>query len=130
MKFARYVFLAAGIYGILVTFSLYFMLQKLSTDYPPALTHPEYYYSFVGVTLAWQILFLWIARFPLRFRPMMAFCSIEKLPLVPTYLILAPQGLFPPLWIPLMLIDLAFGALFLASYFATKRDARAGGLAA
>lgn len=128
MKFAKIVFLIAGIYGLLVTFPLYFMEAKVSADYPPALNHPEYYYSFVGVTVVWQILFLFISRDPLRFRPVMIFCSLEKTPLVPTFLILFPRGLFPQVWIPLMVIDLAFGILFFISYRKT-RDIRAVGTA-
>ncbi len=122
MKFAKYVFLAAGIYGLLVTFPLYFMEAKLSADYPPSLNHPEYYYSFIGVTVVWQILFLFISRDPLRYRPVMIFCPLEKLSLVPTFLVLSPRGLFPRAWIPLMTIDLAFGVLFFISYLKTHQS--------
>ena len=85
MKFAKYSFLVAGIYGVLTVFPLYFLEATLAADYPPALNHPEHYYSFIGVTLAWQILFLFISRNPLRFRPVMPFCVLEKLSLVPTF---------------------------------------------
>ena len=37
---------------------LYFMETKLGTDYPPALTHPEFFYACIGVALAWQVGFL------------------------------------------------------------------------
>jgi hypothetical protein len=120
MKFARYVFLIAGIYGLFVTFPLYFMEAKLSADYPPPMNHLENYYSFIGVTVVWQILFLFIARDPLRFRPVMVFCSLEKLSLVPTFLVLFPRGLYPQAWIPLLVIDLALGVLFVISHFKTK----------
>lgn len=120
MKFAKYSFLAAGLYGVLTVFPLYFMGAKLAADYPPAINHPEYYYSFIGVTLVWQILFLFISRNPLGFHPVMPFCALEKLSLVPTFLILTPDGLFPAVWIPLLVADLVFGVLFLVSYFKTK----------
>jgi hypothetical protein len=116
MKFARYVFLIAGIYGLLVTFPLYFVEANLSANYPPPMNHLENYYSFIGVTVVWQILFLFVARDPRRFRPVMVFCSLEKLSLVPTFLVLVPRGLFPQAWIPLMVIDLIFGVLFFISY--------------
>jgi hypothetical protein len=120
MKFATYLFRIAGAYGLLVTFPLYFMEQKMGIDYPPPINHAENYYAFIGVTVAWQILFLVIARDPLRYRTIMLVCFLEKMSLVPAFLILFPQGRFPALLIPLMIIDLTFGLLFLVSYFKTK----------
>ena len=120
MKFAMYTFRAAGFYGLLVTFPLYFVEQKMGTDYPPAINHPEYYYSFIGVTVVWQILFLFMASDPGRYRLLMIPCVLEKLSLVPVFLILFPRQSFPQLWIPLAIIDLTFGALFLISFTKTK----------
>ena len=57
MRFARWVFLISGIYGVLVLAPQYFLEQRLSRDYPPALTHPELYYGFIGTALAFQVLF-------------------------------------------------------------------------
>ena len=121
MRFAKYVFRIAGCYGLLVTFPLYFMEEKLGVDYPPAVNHPEYYYAFIGVTLVWQILFFLIAGDPSRYRPMMIMCVLEKLSLVPVFLILSPQGTFPPLWVLLGVIDLTFGVLFFVAYIKTKQ---------
>ncbi len=120
MKFAKYVFLIAGAYGLLVTFPLYFMEQKIGTDFPPPINHPENYYAFIGVTVVWQVLFLVIAQDPLRYRTIMLLGFLEKMSLVPTFLILFPQGRFPMLWLPLMIIDLTFGLLFVISYLKTK----------
>lgn len=120
MKLAKYAFLIAGVYGVLTIVPLYFLEARMATEYPPALTHPEHYYSFIGVTLVWQILFLFISRNPLRFRPVMPFCVLEKLSLIPTFLILTPHGRFPQIWIPLLVLDLVFGALFLISYVRTR----------
>ena len=52
MKFARRVFLIAGIYGVVVLLPQYFLEQRHAVDRPPAITHAEYYYGFVGVALA------------------------------------------------------------------------------
>lgn len=120
MKFATYVFRIAGVYGLLVTFPLYFVEERMGSDYPPIINHAEYYYAFIGVTLAWQILFLVIARDPSRYRTIMLLCFLEKMSLVPAFLILFPQGRFPMLWMPLTIIDLTFGLLFLIAYFKTK----------
>jgi hypothetical protein len=120
MKFARYAFFVAGIYGLFATFPLYFMETSMSANQPPALNHREYYYSFISVTLAWQVLFFLISRTPLRFRSVMIFCAVEKLSLLPAFFIVSPRGLFPQYRKPLIIIDLAFGVLFIVSYLKTK----------
>jgi hypothetical protein len=61
MKFARIVYSVAGIYGVLVLFPLYFMEESTGREHPPAISHPEYYYGFIGVALAWQVVFLVVA---------------------------------------------------------------------
>jgi hypothetical protein len=86
------------------------MEATMSVEYPPPLNHPEYYYSFVGVTLVWQILFFVISRKPVRLRPVMIFS-------------LSPRGLVPQFWISIMIVDLAFSVLFIASYFKTNEPA-------
>jgi len=57
MKFAKWVFRIAGIYGLIVVAPMYLSESQISRDFPPAITHPEYFYGFIGVTLAWQVLF-------------------------------------------------------------------------
>ena len=116
MKFSRYVFWTAAAYGVLVIFPLFFSEQKLAIDYPPPMNHPEYYYSFAGVTLVWQFLFMFIAMDPVRYRRIMIPCMVEKLSLFPTFAILWSRGSFPILWVPLLVIDLGFGVLFFLSY--------------
>ena len=116
MKFARWVFAVAGVYGVLVTFPLYFMEGRINADYPPAISHAEYYYGFAGVVLVWQVLFLFIAKNPAAFRPVIPFCIAEKMSMIPIFAVLFPGGRFPSNWIPLMLIDLILGALFWISY--------------
>ena len=37
------------------------MEARVGRDYPPAITHPEYFYGFLGVAAAWQVAFLVIA---------------------------------------------------------------------
>ena len=120
MKFATVVFRIAGVYGLLVTFPLYFVEQRMGTDYPPAINHPEYYYSFAGITVVFQILFFLIAGDPARYRRIMLISVLEKLSLLPTFVILFPQGRFPMLWMPLLVVDLIFGVLFYAAYLRTK----------
>ena len=125
MKFARLTFWLAAVYGAAVTVPLYFAEQTIALQYPPAMNHPEYYYSFAGVTLAWQILFIVIALKPDRFRAIMIPCVLEKLSLFPTLFILYPQGRFPTYWIPLVIIDALFAILFLVAFFKSKSKERA-----
>lgn len=61
-RFAKRVFLVAAIYGIVAVFPQYFMEAKLGIDFPPPLNHPEHFYGFLGVALAWQFAFLLIAK--------------------------------------------------------------------
>ena len=79
MRFARWLFLISGVWGLLVLTPHYFMEEMIGEQHPPAITHPEFYYGFIGVGLAWQIAFLIIGADPVRFRPMMLPSAIEKL---------------------------------------------------
>ena len=55
VRFARIVYLAAGIVGLLEIVPLYFCEALINRTQPPSITHPEFYYGFLGVTLAWQV---------------------------------------------------------------------------
>ena len=68
MNFAKLVFRVAGVWGIVLLAPLYFMFELIGTQDPPPITHPGFYYGFVGVALAWQVVFFIIARDPVRFR--------------------------------------------------------------
>jgi hypothetical protein len=116
MKFAKWVFLIAGIYGILVVAPQYFSESRIARDFPPAITHPEYFYGFVDVTLAWQIAFLVIASNPSRFRLMMLPAIFEKLSYVITILLLYSLQRVAALAMGFAAIDLILGILFLLAF--------------
>ena len=78
MKFARRVFLIAGIYGLIVLLPQYFLEARIGRDTPPPITHVEYFYGFIGIAIAWQIVFLIISRDPARYRPIMLAAIVEK----------------------------------------------------
>ena len=78
LKFAKVVFKVAGIWGILVTLPLYFLYDFIGHQSPPVISHPEFYYGFVGVTLTWQIVFFVIATNPARYRMMIIPSILEK----------------------------------------------------
>lgn len=79
VRFARWVFLLAGIIGLLEIIPLYFLEGTLGHTQPPPITHPEFYYGFLGVVLAWQIAFLIISRDPVRYLALMPAIFLEKL---------------------------------------------------
>ena len=120
MKFAKYTFYTAGIYGLLVLLPQYFLEEKNSRDFPPAITHLEYYYGFVGVGLAFQIAFLIIARNPSRYRTMMIPAMIEKFSFAIAVYALFAFGRVAPMMVGAATIDLIFGLLFVAAFLKTN----------
>ena len=119
MIFAKRVFLIAGVYGLLVLLPLYFMEARIGRDQPPAITHPEYFYGFLGVAVAWQAAFLVIARDPVRFRPLMVPAVLEKasfgLPAIALWL----GGRLAAPMLAAGLIDLTLGILFVVAFLRT-----------
>jgi hypothetical protein len=116
VTFATWVFRVAGIYGLVVMLPQYFMEQQVGLDTPPAITHPEFFYGFIGVVIAFQLVFLVIARDPVRFRILMLPSIVEKWSFAIALAILALQGRVAG---PLLIfggIDAVLGLLFLISY--------------
>ena len=122
MKFARIVFWIAAIWGFLIITPLYFMFNLIGEKDPPPITHPAFFYGFVGVALAWQIAFIFIARDPIRFRPMMIPAILEKLVYSTPVIILVLQKRTNPTDLMFSATDLTLGALFLAAYLRTPRS--------
>jgi hypothetical protein len=117
--FARRVFLVAGVYGLLILLPHYFMEGKIGIDNPPAITHPEYFYGFVGVGVAWQILFLLIARNPTRYRIAMVPAVLEKLAFGGAALVLHLQHRLALQVLVFGVVDLVFAVLFISAFVAT-----------
>ena len=121
MKFAKLVFLIAGIYGLIALLPLYFMEQQTGRDYPPPITHPEYYYGFAGVAVAWQLAFLVMSRDPLRYRRLMPVAVVEKASFFIPVVVLYLQHRVSMFMLGVAAIDGILGVLFLASYLKTAR---------
>ncbi len=116
MKFAKTVFLVAGIYGLIVLVPQFFLERKIGVDTPPPITHAEFFYGFVCVAVAWQVLFLILSRDPIRYRPMMVPAMLEKIGFPIAVLVLYLQGrVAPTIFIPACL-DLVLLFLFIAAY--------------
>ncbi len=121
VAFPRRVFLLAGIYGIIALLPQYFLEERIGIEMPPPITHPEHFYGFVGVALAWQLAFLLIARDPVRFRPLMPVAVLEKLSFGVAAVVLYTQGRVAGSVLSFGLIDLLLAALFTAAFIAAAR---------
>jgi hypothetical protein len=126
MRLARWVFLLAGLYGLAALAPQFFMEAKIGRDNPPEITHPEYFYGFVGVGVAWQIAFLIIARDPARFRTLMIPGMLEKVLFGVATLVLCYQGRTPALVGGFAVVDLLWATLFMVAFDRVGDEANAG----
>ena len=99
---------------------MYFLEAKNGRDFPPPINHPEFYYGFVGVAVAWQVLFLILSKDPARYRPMMIPAMIEKFGFVAAIFWLYLQHRVAATQAMFSLTDLLLGVLFVAAYFKTS----------
>jgi hypothetical protein len=121
MNFAKRLYLFAGIYGLVAILPQYFLEELTGRLNPPALTHPEYYYGFLGVGLAWQIAFLLIARDPTRYRMMMIPGIAEKVLFGVAVITLFLAGRVGGAMLAAGVIDLTWAALFIVAFRRTSR---------
>jgi hypothetical protein len=120
MNFARRVFLCATAFGLLVVPPLFFLEGFLGRNFPPEITHPEFYYGFAGAVFSWQLIYLLIAWDPLRYRPLMllgALCKASFAIAVFTLVALGRTPIGPSL---LVLGDVVFTPLFVWAFWVTR----------
>jgi hypothetical protein len=120
MKFAKFVFYLAGIWGLLIITPLYFIFDTIGIKDPPAINHPGFYYGFAGTAVAWQIAFLVIARDPIRLRPLMIPSMIEKFAYAIAIVTLVMQGRTNRRDLVFAATDGLLGLLFIAAYATTS----------
>jgi len=123
MRFSKVVFLIAGIWGIVVLLPGFFTEQRFATQFPPPITHLEFYYGFYGVALAWQVAFLIIAGDPARFRGIIPAAILEKLSYAATIAALFARGRVGSAFAAFGLVDLMFGILFIICYARLRKPA-------
>jgi hypothetical protein len=116
MIFAKRVFFIAAVYGLIVLLPQYFLEAKTGRDFPPAITHPEYYYGFIGIAVAWQIVFLIVSRDPLRYRPLMPVGVVEKVVFGVPAIALYVTGRLSEQMLAAGILDLILGVLFVMAY--------------
>jgi hypothetical protein len=124
MQLARWVFRLAGIYGLLAVVPMYFLERRIGIDAPPPITHPEYFYGFIGVALAWQLAFLVISLDPVRYRLLMVPAIIEKLSFAAAALVLLLQQRLSGMVFGFAMIDFVLGVLFAVALVQTSEAPR------
>jgi hypothetical protein len=121
MRPARLIFTIAGIYGLIVLTPFLFMERMIAEWTPGGLTHPEYYYGFLGAALVMQLFYLAIGRDPVRFRPLMPLCTLAKLAFFVPVLILFLQEKVPALTLEFASVDALLAFAFLHAWRITGR---------
>jgi hypothetical protein len=124
VRFARRVFLLAGIIGLLEIIPLYFMEELIGRKQPPPITHPGFYYGFIGVVLAWQVAFLILSRDPVRYRPLMPALFLEKLLYPVSTFTLYFEGRAPAQNLQTAVLDLVWLVLFVMVWVKLRGQAQ------
>lgn len=117
MKFTKTVFWIAAIYGFILLTPMYFLLNTIGREAPPTISHPEFYYGFVGVTLLWQCIFVFIAVDPFRYQAIIPIAILEKFSYTVPVLILYSMGRVQFNILGTALVDPIFAILFIMAYF-------------
>jgi hypothetical protein len=123
MKFMRIVYGIAAAYGLLVLPPLYFLVDRIGREAPPPIAHPEFFYGFLGLAILWQIIFVLIAKDPIRYRPFMPLAILEKFVYSIPVIILYSQGRLHPNILKSAMGDPILGVLFIVAYFRSARFA-------
>jgi hypothetical protein len=119
MRFAKTTFRVAAIWGVLIITPLYFLFDLIGRQDPPPITHPAFFYGFVGLGLAWQIAFFFIASDPVRYRPLMIPSMFEKFSFAAAVVILVLQTRTGRSDLLFAATDSLLGILFAVAYFKT-----------
>lgn len=120
MKFAKVVFIGAGIWGISVLAPLYWLVDVTGRHYAPPHDYPQFFYGFIAVALLWQIAFLLIGTDPVRFRPLMIPAMLEKFSYVSTLIVLYAQSRIPSIDFQPAIPDGLIGLLFVVAFWTTR----------
>jgi hypothetical protein len=124
MRFARFVFIGAGVWGIVVLLPLYWLVDVSGRTYSAPTNYPQFFYGFVGVALAWQIAFLVIGSDPARFRPLMIAAIVEKLGWVALLAALYGEARISATDAQPAAPDLLLGILFILAFTKTRAPER------
>ena len=116
MRFAKFAFIGAGVWGLVVIAPLYFLFDISGQEYVLPASYPHFFYGFLVVTTAWQIAFLLIGSNPVRFRPLMIPSIVEKLGYVVAVAVPHGNGYISNAEAMTAAPDLLLGVLFVAAF--------------
>jgi len=120
MSFARIVFVAAGVWGIIVLTPLFWLVDITGRHYMAPADYPQFFYGFLSVALTWQVAFLMIGANPARFRWLMLPSIAEKLAYVVVVAVLYARGRVAMMDAMAAIPDLLLGVLFVAAFARTR----------
>ena len=118
MRFAKWVFTLAAVYGFITVPPDYF-LEAMSARRYGALGQPLWYYGLLGLVLVFQLLYFVIGRDPVRYRPMMPVALLAKLVFAATAFAMWFAGRTPLEQALFTLPDLAWSVLFVIAWLKT-----------
>ena len=124
MKLAKWIFLIAGIFGLLVTAPMALAEKAIEQIMPPAVNHPEFFYGFVSLNACWQVLYLFLSTDPIRYRAMMVPSFLAKASGVIALTWLYLQKRISNQWTVTVIVDGIWAILFLVAFWATGRGSR------
>jgi hypothetical protein len=114
MRLARWIFLLAGVFGLLFTVPLLFAENSMGVR------QAEFYYGFVCLDICWQILYLFLSSDPIRYRPLMIPAILAKgsgtIALTWLYLLARVSTQ----WIVIGVVDGIFAVSFAIAYWSTR----------
>ena len=120
MRFARFAFIGAGIWGIVVLTPLYWLVDVTGRSYPAPADYPHFFYGFVSVAMAWQFAFVMIGTNPVRFRPLMIPSVLEKLGYVGMLAVMYLSGSISAIDAQPAIPDFVLAILFIVAFVRTR----------
>ena len=120
MRFAKFAFIGAGIWGIAVLTPFYWLVDVTGRHYAAPTEYPHFFYGFFTITMAWQLAFFVIGSNPERFRPLMIPSVFEKFSYVLTLAVLYAQGRIGMSDVRAAVPDFILGTLFIISFVKTS----------
>jgi hypothetical protein len=120
VRFAKYVFSIAGVWGIAVLTPFYWLVDVTGRRYAPPTEYPHFFYGFFAITMAWQFAFLVIGSNPIRFRPLMVPSMFEKFSYVVTLVLLYNQARISAADFQAAIPDVILGILFVVAFVKTR----------
>ena len=120
MRFAKIVFIGAGIWGVSVLMPLFWLVDISGRRYVPPADYPQFFFGFIAVALVWQLAFLMIGVNPARFRLLMIPAMLEKFTYVTTLVVLYGNSRITAVDVQPAIPDGLIGVLFVAAFLKSR----------